>query len=134
MTQPANTAVSRRTALASAFAASAGDDATLMGLCAEFWLAHMQIWTADYLAEHEPGSPEQKRLEAILDQLSKQEYGLMKQISQTPARSQLGLKGKADILLAVLPEVMRDCYLAEDSAELLLVMSLLQDMTGITQI
>ncbi|MCP1203172.1 hypothetical protein [Acetobacter oryzoeni] len=147
MSQTVTAGLSRRGVLASVLAATTAaalpvmasaaphaQDAALLALSDAFWQVHNEIWSADYLAEHEPGSPEQKRLEAILDQLSEQEYGLMKQISQTPARSQLGLKGKADILLAVLPEVMRDCYLNEDSAELLLVMSLLQDMTGITQI
>ncbi|WP_215761308.1 hypothetical protein [Acetobacter sp. P1H12_c] len=143
-TQPSG--LSRRGALASVLAATAAalpvmasaaphsQDAALQALSDAFWQVHNEIWSADYLAEHEYGSPEQKRLEAKLEQLCQQEGLLVKQLAQTPARTQSGLKAKAAILQSLLPDIMRDCYLSDDSGEFLLVMSLLGDLTGGSQV
>ncbi|GAN64250.1 hypothetical protein AA0313_0104 [Acetobacter indonesiensis NRIC 0313] len=145
-TTPHSPGLSRRGALASVLAATAaalpvmasaapsGEDAALLALCAELWRVHKQIGSADYLVEHEFGSPEQKRLEANLDQLCRQEDSLVKQIAQTVARTPSGLKAKATILQTLLPDIMRDCYLSDESGEFLLVMSLLGDLTGGAQI
>ncbi|KAA8423949.1 MULTISPECIES: hypothetical protein [Acetobacter] len=114
--------------------ATTDKDSALFALSDAFWRVHNEIWSADYLAEHEYGSPEQKRLEAKLEQLCQQEGLLVKQLAQVPARTQPGLKAKAAILQSLLPDIMRDCYLSDDSGEFLLVMSLLDDLTGGAQI
>lgn len=144
MSQPTSHSpgLSRRGALASvlaataaalpvmASAASSGEDAALLAVCAEFWRVRKQIWSADYLVEHEFGSPEQKRQEAKLDRLCQQEGLLVRQLAQTPARTPAGLKAKATILQSLLPDIMRDCYLSDETAEYLLLMSLLADVAG----
>lgn len=144
MSQPTSHSpgLSRRGALASVLAATASafsvmasatpnaQDATLLALSDAFWQVHNEIWSADYLTEHEYGSPEQKRLEAKLDHLCQQEGLLVRQLAQTPARTPAGLKAKATILQSLLPDIMRDCYLSDDSGEFLLVMSLLADVAG----
>lgn len=146
MSQPITSSLSRRGALASVLAATAAalpvmasaaphaQDASLLALSDAFWLVHNEIWSADYLAEHEYGSFEQKRVEAKLEQLCQQEGLLVKQLAQIPARTQSGLKAKAAILQSLLPDIMRDCYLSDESGEFLLVMSLLGDLTGGAQI
>lgn len=145
-TTPHGPGLPRRSALAYVLAATAAalpamasaaphaQDAALLALSDAFWRVHNEIKSADYLAEHEYGSPEQKRLEAKLDQLCQQEGLLVKQLAQTPARTQSGLKAKAAILQSLLPDIMRDCYLSDESGEFLLVMSLLSDLTGSAQV
>ncbi|MFT8850456.1 hypothetical protein [Acetobacter orientalis] len=142
MKQTTAPSLSRRGALASVLAATAAalpvmasatpssQDATLLALSEAFGRVHKEIWSADYLAEHKFGSPEQKNLEAKLEQLCQQEGVLVRQLAQTPAHTQAGLKAKASILQTLLPDMMRDCYLSDDSGEFLLVMSLLQDVAG----
>lgn len=115
-------------------AAPHAQDAALLALSDAFWRVHNEIKSADYLAEHEYGSSEQKRLEAKLEQLCQQEGLFVKQLAQTPARNQSDLKAKAAILQTLLPDIMRDCYLSDGSGEFLLVMSLLGDLTGSVQI
>lgn len=146
MSQIITSGLSRRGALASVLAATAAalpviasaapyaQDASLLALSDAFWRVHNEIWSADYLAEHEYGSSEQKRIEAKLEQLCQREGLLVKQLAQMPARTQSGLEAKAAILQSLLPDIMRDCYLSDDSGEFLLVMSLLGDLTGSSQI
>ncbi|GAN60915.1 hypothetical protein ACI01nite_11900 [Acetobacter cibinongensis] len=134
--------LSRRGNLASVLAAAAAampviasasphaQDAALLAVSDAFWQIHNEIWSADYLTEHEYGSPEQKTVEAKLEQLCQQEGLLVRQLAQTPARTPAGLKAKATILQSLLPDIMRDCYLSDESAEFLLLMSLLADVAG----
>lgn len=46
--------------------ATTDKDSALFALSDAFWRVHNEIWSADYLAEHEYGSPEQKRLALLI--------------------------------------------------------------------
>lgn len=145
-TTPHSPGLSRRGALASvlaataaalpvmASAASAGEDAALLALCAEFWRVHKHIKVLDEVPEYTFGTPHQKQHEAELAETCRREWEIMEQLVDTPAASQRGQQAKASILLAILPSSFDAFDLRFESDEIQLVMSLLKDVAGGAQI
>ncbi|OUI80375.1 hypothetical protein [Acetobacter orientalis] len=142
-TQPSG--LSRRSALASVLAATCaalpavataatGKDAALLALYRKFCRVNAQIQAIDDAPEYEFGSYEERQREARTNDLCRQEGQMVRKMAEIPACSPSGLKVKAAVLQTLLPGILRDCYIGEDSAEMHLVMSLLGDLTGGAQI
>lgn len=139
MTQPANTAVSRRTALASAFAASAAavilppilSTEHLLSLCQNFWTVHHEINSINAVLIRDCGTAEDnQKFEQRLDSLVVQECELLVQIADTGAITERGIQAKAAIVLRILPEAADDFALDSESAEIKLALSLARDVAG----
>ncbi|MFS8369391.1 hypothetical protein [Acetobacter indonesiensis] len=145
-TTPHSPGLSRRGALASVLAATAaalpvmasaapsGEDAALLALCAEFWQVQNHIKTLDEAPPYTFGTPHQKQHEAELAEACRREWVVMERLVDTPAASQRGQQAKASILLAILPSSFDAFDLRFESDEIQLVMSLLKDVAGGTQI
>lgn len=139
--QTAPTGLSRRGALASVLAATVAampvmacaatkDDSAALAFCAAFWRVHGRIRAMDTDPELPYGSPEQKRFEADLAKLCRQEVDILNQLANTPARTTAGQQGKAAILRAILPTAFADFDLGIECEEIRLVLSLLDDLAG----
>ncbi|WP_212374876.1 hypothetical protein [Acetobacter persici] len=138
-TQPSG--LSRRSALASVLAATCaalpavataatGKDTALLALYRKFCRVNAQIQAIDDAPEYEFGSYEEQQREARTNDLCRQEGQMVRKMAEIPACSPSGLKVKAAVLQTLLPGILRDCYIGEDSAEMHLVMSLLRDLAG----
>lgn len=145
MSQPFTSGLSRRGALASVLAATAaalpavaiaatGRDAALSALYRKFCHVNAQIRAIDDAPEYEFGSYEEQQREAAATSLCIQEGQIVSELAAIPACSPSGLKIKATVLQTLLPGILRDCDLNEDTAEVHLILSLLHDMTGGAQI
>ncbi|GLH28964.1 hypothetical protein WSS15_16140 [Acetobacter pasteurianus] len=144
MTQPANTAVSRRTALASAFAASAaavlpavacaatsvGNDAHLLALYQQFQRVSDAIHAIDTGVVYKCGTLEATQQESKLETLLRRDDLLLKQIANTPALTSRGRQIKASIVLARLPRAVEDFNLDLSSEEIQMCLSLARDVAG----
>lgn len=145
MTQPANTAVSRRTALASAFAASAaavlpavasaatsagGPDAALLKLAQEYW----QIENGLTCMEAEPapafGTAAEKDYENRMDNLLEGKERVLNLLTNMHARTREGLRAKGAIVEKSLPIHIRFNAADLDDSEIRLALSLARDVAG----
>lgn len=145
MTQPVNTPVSRRTALASAFAASAaavlpavasaatpagGPDAELLKLAQQYWMVENGITFME--AEPAPafGTAAEKDYENRMDNLLEDKARVLKLLADMYARTREGLRAKGEIVEKSLPIHIRFNAVDLDDLEIRLALSLARDVAG----
>lgn len=119
---------------ASIFAAMASNafslpiqDAALLTLCEQYWTLDAALHTLEWETTGENG-PEEATIEQRINNLADEQYTVITQIKDSPAKTSQGRAAKAKVLFRLLPPAVDAYNLTNESEEIQLVMSLVQDV------
>jgi hypothetical protein len=110
------------------FAEPAAPDATILAACAEFYEAKEDEARLDSLPAYGFRHPKELAVEAGLTACSARIDRALVTATSAAALTIAGLRAKAELVESVLPQAARDYGLEGDSLEILLAVSLAQDV------
>ncbi|MFT8334678.1 MAG: hypothetical protein ABF628_00720 [Acetobacter orientalis] len=120
-------AASILTATASGAFAQTLQDSQLLELCQQYWRLDAALNALEWETTGETGA-EEAAIEQRISNLADERYTIITQIKDSPAKTAQGRAAKAKVAHSLLPPAVEAYNLTNESEEICLVMSLMQDV------
>ncbi|MFT8780117.1 hypothetical protein [Acetobacter orientalis] len=108
--------------------AAQDQDSKILSLCEQYWRLDKALFSAEWEQSGETAEQE-KIIEQKINDLADERYAVIDQIVACTASTMAGFQAKATVIKSILPGSINAFNLTNDSEEIQLVMSLMNDLT-----